>query len=272
MKRFVFYALATFFVVVWLTPFMISIFTSLKSMDELMMMRRWWEPPRELVPGNYATAWTDANMGRYFMNTFIITIPSVIGALFLSSLAAFALSWFDFKLSTPILMVFVGGMLVPFQMLLIPVYRFSINTGIYDTYHGVILFHIAFQLGFCTFFLRNFMKTIPDSLFEAARIDGAGSFTIYRRIALPLVLPAMAALSILEFTWIWNDYLWSLILIQSDRIKPVTLGLVNMQGQWITSWNVMSAGAIIAAVVPLVVFLMFQRYFVEGLTMGSVKG
>jgi len=162
--------------------------------------------------------------------------------------------------------------LIPFQMLLIPVYRFSVSIGIYDKFIGVILFHIAFQLGFCTFFLRNFMKTIPSSIFDAAMIDGAGHFTIYSRIVMPLVLPALAALGILEFTWIWNDYLWSLILIQSDKIKPITLGLVNLQGQWVTSWNTMAAGAIIAAVVPLFVFLLFQRYFIEGLTLGSVKG
>jgi len=169
-------------------------------------------------------------------------------------------------------MIFVGGMLIPFQMLLIPVYRFSVNTGLYDTYLGVILFHIAFQTGFCTFFLRNFMLTIPKSLFEAAKIDGAGDFMIYRKIIMPLVVPALAALGILEFTWIWNDYLWSLVLIQSDRIKPVTLGLANLQGQWITSWNIIAAASILAALVPILVFLVFQRYFIEGLTMGSVKG
>jgi len=272
MKRTLFYIFATLLVLVWLMPFVITMFTSVKSMDELMLGRRWWEPPKELRFENYATAWQDANMGRYFMNTFIITVPSVLGALFLSSLGAFALAWYDFRLSKTILMIFVGGMLIPFQMLLIPVYRMSISFGVYDSYIGVILFHIAFQLGFCTFFLRNFMKTIPASIFDAAMIDGAGHFLIYRRIVLPLVVPAMAALGILEFTWIWNDYLWSLILIQSDRFKPVTLGLVNLQGQWITSWNVMAAGSIIAAVVPLVVFLLFQRYFIEGLTVGSVKG
>ena len=95
---------------------------------------------------------------------------------------------------------------------------------------------------------------------------------IYRKIIMPLVVPALAALGILEFTWIWNDYLWSLVLIQSDRIKPVTLGLTNLQGQWITSWNIIAAASILAALVPILVFLMFQRYFIEGLTMGSVKG
>jgi multiple sugar transport system permease protein len=157
-------------------------------------------------------------------------------------------------------------------MLLIPVYRFSVVTGLYDTLIGVILFHIAFQLGFCTFFLRNFMATIPSSLFDAARIDGAGAFKIYSKIIMPLVKPAVAALSILEFTWIWNDYLWSLILLQSDAKKTVTIGLTTLQGQWISSWNIIAAGALLAATVPVIVFLVFQRYFIQGLTLGSIKG
>ncbi|MEA2067294.1 MAG: carbohydrate ABC transporter permease [Thermotogota bacterium] len=271
-KLLIFYILGTLIVLLWVSPFMISFFTSVKTMDELMVEHQWWLPPDIWHFENYVTAWTDANMGRYFLNTFIITIPSVLGTLFLSSLGAYALAWYKFKLSRILLMVFVGGMLIPFQMLLIPVYRLSLSMNIYDSYQGVILFHIAFQLGFCTFFLRNFMKTIPSSIFDAAMIDGASHFLIYRKLVLPLVTPAMAALGILEFTWIWNDYLWSLVLIQSDKYKPVTLGLVNLQGQWVTSWNVMAAGAIIAAVVPLIVFLMFQRYFIEGLTVGSVKG
>ena len=272
LKGTIFYVLSTILVITWMLPFFIAFFTSLKSMDEIMIGKGWWYPPKAWKWDNYKTAWVDANMKRYFLNSFIITVPSVLGALFVSSLSAFALSWYEFRLNKPILMIFVGGMLIPFQMLLIPVYRFSVNTGLYDTYLGVILFHIAFQTGFCTFFLRNFMLTIPKSLFEAAKIDGAGDFMIYRKIIMPLVVPALAALGILEFTWIWNDYLWSLVLIQSDRIKPVTLGLANLQGQWITSWNIIAAASILAALVPIFVFLVFQRYFIEGLTMGSVKG
>ena len=169
-------------------------------------------------------------------------------------------------------MIFVGGMLIPFQMLLIPVYRFSVDVGIYDRFIGIILFHVAFQMGFCTFFIRNFMMTIPKDIFEAARIDGANHFTIYRSIILPLVVPALSALGILEFTWIWNDYLWALILLQSDAKKPITLGLANIQGEWISSWNIVAAASIIAAIIPIIVFLIFQKYFIEGLTMGSVKG
>jgi len=267
-----FYILSIFIVVVWLIPFFITTFTSLKSMDELMSSTSWWKPPQQIVWDNFSESWQQGNMKSYFRNTFIITVPSVVGTLFVSSLGAFALSFYKFKMSKIVLIIFVAGMLIPFQMLLIPVYKFSQSTGLYDTFQGVILFHIAFQLGFCTFFLRNFMITIPKSIFESAKMDGATDFTLYRKIALPLSLPAMAALGILEFTWIWNDYLWALILLQSDNLKPVTLGLVNLQGQWVTSWNIISAASLIAAIVPLVVFLIFQRYFIDGLTVGAVKG
>ncbi|KHC91509.1 Binding-protein-dependent transport systems inner membrane component [Thermotoga sp. Mc24] len=271
-KAILFYGLGMLLVMIWMLPFVISVFTSLKSMDEVLLGIKWWLPPKKPTFENYAIAWREANMERYFLNTLIITGFSVVGALFVSSLSAFALSWYEFKLKKPLLIMFVSGMLIPFQMLMIPVYSFSVNTGLYNTYWGVILFHIAFQTGFCTFFLRNFMVTIPKSLFEAAKIDGAGDFLIYRKIIMPLVVPALAALGILEFTWIWNDYLWSLVLIQSDSLKPVTLGLTTLQGQWVTSWNVIAAGANLAALVPIIVFLIFQRYFIEGLTLGSVKG
>jgi len=270
--RMMFYILSLLIVIVWLIPFFITTFTSLKSMDEIMDSTSWWKPPQQLVWENFANSWEQGNMKTYFRNTFIITVPSVIGTLFVSSLGAFSLSFYKFKMSKIVLIIFVAGMLIPFQMLLIPVYKFSQQTGLYDTFQGVILFHVAFQLGFCTFFLRNFMIGIPKSIFESAKMDGANDFTLYRKIALPLSLPAMAALGILEFTWIWNDYLWALILLQSDSLKPVTLGLVNLQGQWVTSWNIISAASLIAAIVPLVVFLLFQRYFIDGLTVGAVKG
>ncbi len=254
---------------VWVSPLLITLFTSMKSLDE--MLRTWWRPPTVWYPENFLQAWTGANMQRYILNSFVITIPSLVGTLFLSSMGAFALSVYRFRLALPILLIFVAGMLVPFQMLMIPVFRFSLQVGIYDSYLGVILFHIAFQLGFCTFFLRNFMRTLPMSLFEAARVDGAGDFIIYWRIALPLIKPAVAALAVLEFTWIWNDYLWALVLIQTDALKPVTLGLSVLHGQWIAQWNIIAAGSLLAAAPPVLMFLLFQRFFIEGLTMGAVK-
>jgi len=270
--KFAFYLVGTLLVASWLIPIAIAFFTSLKSMDELMASPRMWAPPKKVVLANFAEVWTKGGMARYVVNTLIITIPSVIGALLVSSLGAFALAFYKFRLNKTVLIIFITGMLIPFQMLLIPVYRFSDATGLINTYPGIILFHIAFQLGFCTFFLRNFMKQIPFSLIEAPRIDGATDFYIYRKIVLPLSVSSMAALGVLEFTWIWNDLLWSLILLQVDRLKPVTLGLANMQGEFISNYNMIAAGSIIAAAAPLIIFLLFQRYFIAGLTVGAEKG
>jgi len=267
-----FYITGTVLVAAWLIPIAIAFFTSLKSMDEIMASPRMWAPPKKWVLTNFVEVWNRVGMARYVLNTIIIATPSVVGTLLVSSLGAFALAFYKFRLNKPVLIVFITGMLIPFQMLLIPVYRFSDSMGLINTFPGVILFHVAFQLGFCTFFLRNFMRQVPFSLIEAPRIDGASDFLIYRKIVLPLSISSMAALGVLEFTWIWNDLLWSLILLQVDRLKPVTLGLANMQGEFISNYNMIAAGSIIAAGAPLVIFLVFQRYFISGLTVGAEKG
>jgi multiple sugar transport system permease protein len=269
---FLFYLFATVLVAVWLLPLVIAVFTSFKTMDEIMSNLVMWKPPKIWRWQNFTEVWNRVGMSRYVLNTFIITVPSVVGALLVSSLSAFALAFYRFKAGKAVLILFVAGMLIPFQMLMIPVFRFSDAIGVRDSFFGVILFHIAFQLGFCTFFLRNFMKTIPFSLVEAPRIDGASEFLIYRKIILPLSVSSFAALGVLEFTWIWNDLLWSLVLLQSDRLKPVTLGLANMQGEFVQYYNMTAAGSIIAAIAPLAIFLIFQKYFIEGLTVGAEKG
>ena len=167
--------------------------------------------------------------------------------------------------------MYVAGTMLPFQILLLPVFLLTNKTGLYDTYWGVIIIHIAFQLGFCTFVLRNFMRTIPNEIMDAARIDGSSEFGIYWRIAVPLTVPAIAALATLEFTWIFNDYIWAFILVQRDALKPVTFGLAGLQGQYSTNWPLMVAAALLAAVPTLIVFFVLQRYFIGGLTLGSGK-
>ena len=136
----------------------------------------------------------------------------------------------------------------------------------------MILFHTAFQTGFCTFFLRGFIKELPHELVESARIDGASEFRIFWNIILPLVKPALAALAVLEFTFIWNDYFWALILTQGDTVKPITVGLDVLRGQWTTAWNLVSAGSVVAALPPVIMFFILQRQFIQGLTFGAVKG
>ncbi|MBB6478766.1 carbohydrate ABC transporter permease [Spirochaeta isovalerica] len=257
-------------VFLWLLPLGVAVITSFRTNDDLLM-RGFLSLPKELSFRNYGAAWTRGNLNKFLPNSFIITIPSLTFTLFLSSLSAYALSKFRFRGRTIILSVFVGGMMLPFQILLLPVFKLSETIGIYDTYWALIAIHTAFQMGFCTFVLRNYMVTIPDSVTEAARIDGASEFRIYWNIMLPLVIPAMAAIATLEFTWIFNDYIWPLILVRTDRLMPVTAGLAILQGQYIMDWTVIISGALIGTIPTIFVFLFLQKYFIRGLTMGSNK-
>jgi multiple sugar transport system permease protein len=266
-----FYLIAIVISLLWLFPLFIAGTTAFKSMNEIVQNIYWWNLPNEFSFQYFAEAWNQGGMSRYFINSFIITVPSVLGALFFSALGGFALAKYRFKYNKLILGIFIAGNMIPFQMMMFPVFEISNVLGLYDTYLAVILFHIAFQMGFCIFFLRNFIRTIPTDLLDAARVDGSSEFRIFLQIVLPLTKPALAALGILEFTWIWNDYLWGLVLLASDDLRPITVGLVSLQGEYLSKWNIISAGSLIAAAVPLLVFLIFQRYFIQGLMMGANK-
>ncbi len=258
------------FVAVWILPIMGALFTAFRPLQDLRA-HGFWSFPQELTFNNFYQAWEMGNMNTYLKNSFIITIPSLIGTLSLSSLVGFALSQYKFRGNALIYLLFLSGMMLPFQILLVPVFRLSNYLGIYNSYIGLIMIHIAFQMGFCSFFMANFMSTIPSQLAEAARIDGCSEFKIFFRIFLPLSKPALAALGTLQFTWIFNDYLWALVLIRSDSLKPVTAGLATLQGQYITDWGVLVAGALLATIPTLVVFILLQKYFIKGLTMGMGK-
>ncbi len=264
------YVLLILGVVIWMIPFITSIMTSFRSNDEIMTYG-FLSLPKTLKFDSFVAAWQRGNLKQYLPNSFIITVPSLVLTLFLSTLSAFALAKYKFKGRNVILGIFVGGMMLPFQILLLPVFRLTEAFGIYDSYWALIGIHTAFQLGFCTFVLRNYMVTIPDSVSEAARIDGCNDFTIYSKIIMPLVIPAMAAVATLEFTWIFNDYIWALILLRSEKLMPVTAGLAKLQGQYVMDWTVITAGALLAAIPTIIIFVALQRYFIQGLTMGSNK-
>ncbi|MER3537444.1 MAG: sugar ABC transporter permease [Thermus sp.] len=255
----------------WLFPLIGAVLVSLRSMDDLTL-RGFWSWPREIALENYLRAWEEAGVRRYLANSFIITLPSLIGVLVLAAMSAYALVRFRFRLAFPLYLLFLAFNMVPFQMLMLPVFRLANQLGVYDTYLAPILFHTAFQLGFATFVLRNFARTIPLSLFESAVVDGAGEWTIFRRIAWPLMLPGIAAIATLEFTWIFNDFLWALVLIGRDELKPITTGLANLRGQYITDWPLIVAASLMATLPTLVVFFGLQRYFIQGLTLGATKG
>lgn len=264
------YVLLTLFTLTWLLPLLATILTSFRTMDDITL-NGFWNIPEQFVYQNFTKAWVAARVRQYLLNSFIITIPSLLGMLFLSSLSAYALARFKFKGNLLIYFMYVGGTMLPFQILLLPVFRLTNTLGLYDTYGALILIHIAFQLGFCTFVMRNFMRTVPGEILDAARVDGCGEFRIYWQIMLPLSLPSLAALATLEFTWVFNDFLWALILLQSDSLRPVTAGLATLQGQYVTDWPLITAGALLATLPTVLVFVFLQRYFIQGLTLGSGK-
>ncbi|MFP4344649.1 MAG: carbohydrate ABC transporter permease [Anaerolineales bacterium] len=254
----------------WLIPMFTALITAVRTNDDILI-NGFWSIPREFTLGNFREAWERAGLERYLLNSFIITLPSLVGTLFLSSLSGYALARYRFRGNRLIFFLYVGGMMLPFQVLMLPVFRLTDALGLYDTHLGLILFHTAFQLGFCTFLLRNYMRTVPGEIIEAARIDGCSELRIWAQIMMPLTLPALAALATLEFTWIFNDYLWSIVLLRSDSLKPVTAGLAVLQGQYVMDWTVIVAGALLATIPTVVVFIFLQRYFIEGLTLGATK-
>lgn len=254
----------------WFVPILTALITSVRTFDDILV-NGFISLPEKITFENFITAWERGGLNRYLPNSFIITLPSLFLTLLLSSLGAYALARFKFKGNRLLFYIFVGGMLLPFQVLMLPVFRLTDLLGLYDTYWGLIGIHTAFQLGFCTFMLRNYMRTVPGEIIEAARMDGCSELRIWAQIMLPLTLPAIAAIAILEFTWIFNDYLWAIVLLRSDSLKPITAGLATLQGQFVTDWPVIVAGALIGTVPTLLVFLFLQRYFIEGLTLGSSK-
>jgi multiple sugar transport system permease protein len=257
---------------IWLLPMLAVLVTSLRSADELVRGNYWGWPEHISLIANYRDALTTSPMLHYFWNSVLITVPSVIAAIALASMAGFALAVYQFRGSALLFAIFVAGNFVPVQILMIPVRNLSLQLGLYNTVWALVLFHTAFQTGFCTLFLRNFIKQLPFELIESARIEGASEWRVFHSIVLPLIRPALAALAVLVFTFVWNDYFWALCLTQGDEAAPITVGVAALKGQWTTAWNLVSAGSILAALPSVAIFWAMQRHFVAGLTFGATKG
>lgn len=250
----------------WLLPLLGVAVTSLRSAEDLNRGNFWGWPSDWRLFENYTSVLTGTHIGTFIVNSFLITIPAVAATVLVASMAGFALAKHEFAGNRALLMVFVAGNLVPAQALMIPVRDLMLGLGLYDTRVALIVFHTAFQTGFATLFMRNFIRELPDAVLDAARVEGAGELTVFWRIVAPLVRPAMAAIGVLIFTFVWNDYFWSLVLVQSDAIRPLTAGLQTLRGMYQTSWHLVCAGAIIAALPPVAVFFAMQKYLVAGLT------
>ena len=267
--------------VVWLIPLGWALFTALRPKADTDKYG-YFSLGGAFNFDNFVTAWNQGGFATYFGNSVIITIPTVVLTLLFASMMAFAVSRFSWKFNVTLLIMFTAGNLLPPQVLAAPLfemfkhfnlpYSVSDSGNLLNTYTAVIAVDTAFQIGFCTFVLSNYMKALPMDLTEAAFVDGAGVWRQYWGIIMPLTRPAFAALGTLEVIWIYNDFFWPLLFIQSGNRLPVTTAINNLQGQFLSNYNLLAAGAMITVVPTLIIYLALQRQFVAGLTLGASKG
>ena len=258
--------------VFWLVPTLGLLLTSLRSSGD-NAASGWWTvftKPAELTLDNYASLLSNPTITGSFWNTIMIAVPSTVLVVIVAALAGYAFAWMDFPGRDWLLIVIIILLAVPVQVALIPLARLFGTLGIFGSVLGVILFHVAFGLPFAIFLLRNFFSQFPAELLEAARVDGASEWSIFFRMILPLGLPAIASLSIFQFLWTWNDMLVALIFTNAESM-PLTVAIQSQLRQYGSNIDVLSAGAFLSMIVPLIVFFAFQRYFVQAMLAGSQK-
>jgi len=264
-------ALLPVVLIIWLLPLIAVAMFSIKPLADFSNGNYWGLPSTFEGFTNYGRVFFESDMPRYMMNSVLITVPTVIGAVALSCMTGFALGIYRFKGNLLIFFMFIAGNFVPFQILMVPVRDLTLSLGLYDTKLGLILFHVAFQTGFCTLFMRNFIRALPFELVEAARVEGIAEWRIFWFVVMPLMKPALAALAVLIFTFIWNDYFWAVVLTQGPGAQPVTAGITSFNSQFVAQYHLMSAGSIVAALPPVIMFFAMQKHFIAGLTLGAVK-
>jgi len=272
-------ALAILIAVAWTVPTFGLLVTSFRDDRRAITTTGWWEA---LWPGNwggfglsnYATALgSQNNLGNYFINSFVVTIPSVLIPICLALLAAYAFAWIEFRGRNILFVAVFSLQVVPIQVTMIPLLSQYVKWGLNGSYWVLWLSHTMFGLPLAIFLLHNFMREIPRELVEAGRVDGAGHVGIFFRVVLPLMTPAIASFGIFQFLWVWNDLLVALAFAgNTPEVAPLTARLSDMVGSRGSAWHLLSAGAFISMIVPMVVFLALQRFFVRGLLAGSVKG
>jgi multiple sugar transport system permease protein len=279
--RILLYAFITFTALIWMVPIFGVVFASFRPFAETLREGAFsW--PQSLTLDNYRNAWEQGDIARKYWNTAVILVPALLLTLFFSSMVAFVCSRFSWRFNILMLSLFTAGNLLPQQIIIQPLFQFYnrvplpewlSNSGkLNGSALGIILIHVAFQSGFCTFVLSNYMKLLPKSLNEAARMDGAGVWKQYWQIIMPLTLPALAALATLEFTWIYNDFFWAVVLEQQGADRPITSSLANLGGEFFTDDNLIAAASMYVALPTLIVYFALQRYFIAGLTIGAEKG
>jgi multiple sugar transport system permease protein len=270
--------------IAWLIPIGTALYSSFRYFEADTQVNGVFSAPETLTLDNYREAWSIGEMGSHFGKTAFIVLPAIVLILLLSSCIAFACTRYSWRFNIFFLVLFTAGNLMPYQVIFQPLFQIykrvplpdllsDTDTGnLLGTKIAVILIHVAFQIGFCTFVLSNYMKTIPKEISEAAVVDGASLPRQFFQVILPLTRPALAALATLEFTWLYNDFFWGSVLLNQGSERPITSAIAVLNGQYATDYNLIAAASIMIALPTLAVYIALQKHFISGLTLGATKG
>ena len=260
----------------WLIPTIGIIITSFRTPDAANTSG-WWtvfSSPLDFsqyTTSNYSQAWNEG-MGNAFINSFAVVLPATIIPIMIAAFAAYAFTFMEFRGRDVLFVTIVALLVVPNQVALVPLLRLYTDTGLTGTYAAVYLAHIGFGMPLAIYILRNYMSTLPKAVIESAKIDGASHFKTFWKLIVPMSVPALASFAIFQFLWTWNDLLIALLYLGPGEREVVTVTVAGLVGQQNQGWQLLTAGAILSMIVPVAVFVSLQRYFVRGLTAGSVKG
>jgi alpha-glucoside transport system permease protein len=259
----------------WMLP-SVGLFVSSLRPRGAIATSGWWTAfttPFEFTLANYEQVLTTQGMGQSFVNSLIISVPVTVFVVMVAALAAYAFAWMNLPGGEVIFLIVVGLIVVPIQLTLIPVLQMFASAGMTGTFPAVWLAHTAYGLPFAIFLLRNFFIALPKDLLESAFLEGASHTRVFVRIVLPLSVPALAALAIFQFLWVWNDLLVALVYLGGSRsVAPMTVTISNLVSSFGSEWHLLTAAAFVSMILPLAVFFALQRYFVQGILAGAVKG
>ena len=266
-RRSVLYIVIAVFLLVYLVPLYMTVVTALKNPAEISLAEAWRFPAQP-----YWQSFADAfdELGRYFVNSIILTVTATVLSAVIGSLNGYVFAKWRFKGSELVFTLFLLGMYIPYQIILIPLFQTLRTVGLYGGLPGLILAHVVYGIPITTLIFRNFYGQIPHSILDSAKVDGATFYGIYARIMIPLSMPGFVVVGIWQFTQIWNEFLWGITLTQQDA-NPITVGLAQLAGGQAVTWNLPMAGSIIAAAPVVVMYIFLGRYFIRGLLGGALK-
>ena len=264
------YLILIVFLLIAIFPFIIMVFTAFKTSSELA--RGAFSLPEVWRWSNFADAWTQARFDRFFFSSVIVAIPVVLVSTLLSVMSGYAFGRMVFPLSRSLFFILLLGIMVPLEALIIPLYHNLRWIGLLDTYWALILPQIGMSVSFGTFWMRGFFAEVPQDLVDAATVDGCNSWDTLWRVLLPTATPAITSMMVLFFVWTWNDFLLALVLISTESLRTLPLGLAFFQGQHTTNVPLVAAGATIVAIPAIMMYVAFQRQFIRGITGGSIEG